>query len=143
MTNTIDFALPEFISIPFQNMDWWQGVETTGFIKADASGITVEYQVIHYEASIWTEVKSKSEVGEVTVTLDEIESVKLQEGWLEPMLQIKARSLKPFSDIPGHKQGLIVLCIPSKEKAKAKELVSTLAVRLSEHELSKLRKEED
>ncbi len=140
---TIDFVLPELVSVPFHNMDWWQGVETVGVLKADKTGLTVEFQTTTYTESLWPEVKSKSSVKEIVVPLDEIESVALKQGWVETMIELKARSLKTLSDLHDHHQGQVALCIAGKAKAKAQELVSTMAVVLSEHELRKLRPDTD
>ena len=135
----VDSVLPEVVSVPFSNFDLWNNLETSGLVKADRDGLLLEFEVVKYTDSLWPEVRSRSKPAEVRIPLAEVESVKLSEGWVQTLLEVKATSLKALCDVPGSKQGEIRLSIATKDLPKAKELVSTMTVRQSEGELRKLR----
>ncbi|MBV9867993.1 MAG: hypothetical protein JO316_21770 [Abitibacteriaceae bacterium] len=133
---TPDFLLPEFIKLPFSNFSLSDAVETTGFIKADAAGLHLEFEVLKHDL---IGLESKSKVQEVTIPLEEIESIAFTQGWLEPMVEVTTKSVRAVSAVPGSKQGKVVLCIPDKEKKAAQELVSTFTLRISEQELARFK----
>ena len=135
----VDPVLPERVSVPFSNFDIWNNLETSGLLCAVSDGAVLEFEVVRYTDSLWPEVRSKSKPAEVHIPLAELESVRLLEGWVQTVVEVKARHLKALSDVPGSKQGQIRLSIAEKDKPRAKELISIMTVRLSEHELRQLR----
>ena len=139
----VDSVLPELVSVPFSNFDLWNNLETSGLLKAARDGVVLEFEVVKYTDSLWPEVRSRSKPTEVHIPLAELESVRLLEGWVQTVVEVKATSLKALCDVPGSKQGQIRLSIAEKDKPRAKELASTMTVRLSERELRQLRRDAD
>jgi hypothetical protein len=93
--------------------------------------------VAQYDDSLWPSVIDRSDVRTSTIALADIESIEIK-GWLEARIEIQTKTLAPLSQIPGHKQGQVRLAIADKHRAQAKELVSVVHVRLSEHSLSQV-----
>ena len=127
--------LPEFISFAFSIRDVHHGfAEVAGLARASKYGLILEFETKYLGLL-------KSGVKEVGVSISEIESVNLKEGWLRTQVVVKARSLRTLTEIPGSHQGQIKLRIPRKEKEIAKQAASMLMLHISEKEIDKLKQE--
>ena len=133
----LDAVLPDVVSVPFSNFDLWNNLETSGLLKAVPDGLVLEFEVVRFTDSLWPEVRSRSTPAEVRIAFDDLESVAVQEGWVQSAVDVRARSLKALSDVPGSKQGQVRLASAEKDKPRAKALASVVAVRLSEGDLRK------
>ena len=127
--------LPEFISFAFSISDVHHGfAEVAGLGRASKYGLILEFET-KYLGML------KSGVKEVGISISEIESVSLKEGWLKTEMIVKAKGLRTLTDIPGSHQGQVKLRIPRKEREVAKHAASILMLHISEKELSKLKLE--
>lgn len=132
---TLQFVLPDSLTVPFTSLDFWQGAEASGLLTATPDGLTLEFQIAQYDDSLWPSVIDRSDVQNVAIALADIASVELK-GWLEARVEIQTKTLAALSKIPGHKQGQVRLAIADKHRAQAKELISVMQVRLSQHALA-------
>jgi hypothetical protein len=125
--------LPERVTVPFSNHDLWNDKETSGRIRAERGGLTLEFEVVQYDPDgWWAEVRDRSGVMEVGIPLGEIEALKLRPGWLETKIELRTQSMKTLEKVPGAKQGRILFAVADKDRSAAKELVDVTKVRLSE-----------
>ncbi len=129
--------LPEFISFAFSITNVHHGfAEVAGLARASKYGLILEFETKYLGLL-------KLGVKEVGISISEIESVNLKEGWLKTEMVVKARSLRTLTEIPGSHQGQIKLRIPRKEKETAKHAASMLMLHISEREMDKLKQESD
>ena len=129
--------LPEFISFAFSIHDVHHGIaEVAGLARASKYGLILEFET-KYLGML------KSGVKEVGISISEIESVNLKEGWLRTEVIVKARSLRTLTEIPGSHQGQVKLRIPRKEREVAKHAASMLMLHISEKEIDKLKQRSD
>lgn len=129
--------LPEFISFMFSVPDVHHGFAAVdGIARASRYGLILEFETKYLGLL-------KSGVKEVGISISEIESVNLKEGWLRTEIVVKARSLRTLTEIPGSHQGRVKLRVSRREKEIAKQVVSILMLHISESEIAKLKKESD
>ncbi len=133
---SVEALLPEQVRVPFSNYDLWNSQETSGLLQGHSEGLTLEFEVIqHVKDSLWPEVESKSGVKQLTIPLEEIESLEFIQGWIQAKIVLKTAGMKRLEEIPGNKQGQVHLTVADKDRDAAKEVVSVMGVRLSERRL--------
>ena len=136
---SIESMLPERITVPFSNDDLWNDVETSGRIRAERDGLTLEFEVVKYDPyGWWTEVKDRSGVMEIEIPLGEIEALELRPGWIETKIELRTKRMKTLERVPGAKQGRILFAVADKDRKVAKELVAVMKVRLSENAVEQI-----
>ena len=139
LDKSLQFVLPDSIIVPFTSLDFWLGTEASGLLTANAEGLSLEFQIAKYDDSLWPTVIDRSDVQTTSIPLTQIQTIELK-GWLEAKIEIQTNTLAALSKIPGHKQGQVGLSIADKHRNLAKELVSVVQVRLSEHKLAQARR---
>jgi hypothetical protein len=83
----------------------------------------------------------KSEIKELEVPFSEIDSISGKRKWFSYKVEITAKSMKTFRDIPGAEQGKLTLKVQRKDRDLAGEVVSTGRLKLSEFRLDELDKD--
>ena len=126
--------LLESISLPFSIPNVYQGLaEAKGIVRTTEAGLSLEFEVKDGVVGLL-----KSGINEVRLDIDELSRVDLHTGWFRTRLSIRTRSMTALSSIPGNEAGQIQLQIARKDRILAKGLASTLMLRLTEKELTRL-----
>ena len=80
----------------------------------------------------------KSDLKEIDIPFDEIESLTYKKGFWGATVRIEGNSMRTFEGIPGSEQGQCELKIKRKDRDQAQQSISSARVALSEHKLDKL-----
>lgn len=80
----------------------------------------------------------KSDLKEIDIPFDEIESLTYKKGFWGGTVKIEGNSMRTFEGVPGSEQGRCELKIKRKDRDQAEQTVSSARVALSEHKLDKL-----
>lgn len=80
----------------------------------------------------------KSDLKEIDIPFDEIESLTYKKGFWGGTVKIEGNSMRTFEEIPESEQGRCELKIKRKDRDQAQQSISSARVALSEHKLSKL-----
>ncbi|MCG2588006.1 hypothetical protein [Rhodohalobacter sulfatireducens] len=80
----------------------------------------------------------KSDLKEVEIPFDEIESIAYKKGIWGGTVKIEGNSMRTFEEIPESEQGRCELKIKRKDRNEAETSISSARVALSEYKLDKL-----
>lgn len=119
--------------IPF-HLDVNQGLaEAKGLIHIKKTSIILEFEVKDVFGGFL-----KSDLKEIEILFDEIESLTYKKGFWGAKIHIEGNSMRTFEDVPGSEQGRCTLKIKRKDRDQAQQSISSARVALSEHKLDKL-----
>lgn len=107
--------------------------ESTGILRFEQNQIELEFQTIDAVLGL-----IKSQVKTVSLSLSEIQEVKLNKGWLSDKLWIQAKRMKSFEQFPGSKQGSVSLTVKKLHRKDVEYLVSAINLKLSEWRLASM-----
>jgi hypothetical protein len=80
----------------------------------------------------------KSDLKEIDIPFDEIESLTYKKGLWGASVKIEGNSMRTFEEIPESEQGRCELKIKRKDRNEAEKSISSARVALSEFKLNKL-----
>ena len=96
--------------------------ESEGILSADGTDLTFEFRTSDAVMGI-----IKSDIREVKLPLDRIEAITFRKEWLAGgSINIRVNEMRAVSDLPGFKQGEVVLSVVRKHRETAAELVSSV-----------------
>ncbi len=120
--------------IPFHISNINHGLaEAQGLIHINKNSLTLEFELKDTLGGF-----IKSELREVEIPFDKIESLTFKRGFWAGKVRIEANSMRTFEDIPGSEQGQCELKIKRKDREKARQSISSARVALSEYKLKEL-----
>lgn len=119
--------------IPFHH-DVNQGfAEAQGLIHIKKDSLVLEFEVQDAFGGF-----IKSDLKEIIIPFDEIESLAYKKGFWGAKVLIEGNSMRTFEDVPGSEQGRCQLKIKRKHRDQAEHSISSARVALSEYKLNKL-----
>jgi hypothetical protein len=122
-------ALPNVVAmnaVPFQYDEVLGGLANCqGLIRIDGKDLCLEFQVQDAVVGVF-----KSPVKEIRIPIRDLSSVELERRWfgLSTKLAIQANRLETVQDIPGMKQGRLLLHIARRDRPAARRLVAELSL---------------
>ncbi|MFP4121913.1 MAG: hypothetical protein ACOC07_15720 [Coleofasciculus sp.] len=122
------------ISLPFSFANVYEGfAKAQGILRVDEDTLTLEFEIKDNFFGVL-----KSEIKEVIIPIQYIESVTLNKSWLKTVLIVRVQSLKILSHIPKHNQAQLWLYISRKDRNIASKFASFLRLKISENEIKLL-----
>jgi hypothetical protein len=112
--------------------------ESSGILRFEQNHLELEYQTRDAVLGL-----IKSQVRTISLSLGEIQELKLNKGWFSDKLWIQAKRMKSFEQFPGSKQGSAELTLLKKHRKEVEYLVSSINLKLSEWRLASLGEEHD
>lgn len=129
-------STPEILQkkpIPF-HLEVNQGLaEAKGLIHIRKNCLLLEFEVKDVFGGFL-----KSDLNEIEIPFDEIESLTYKKGFWGAKLKIEGNSMRTFEDVPGSEQGQCTLKIKRKDRDQAQQSISSARVALSEYKLNRL-----
>jgi hypothetical protein len=120
--------------LPFSLPNVYQGLGLgTGIATATTEGLRLEFEVKDSFVGVL-----KSGVRNVDISMAELYSVNLKQGWFLTKLFVRTRSMSALQNIPGAEGAQVELRIARKDRSAARNLVSILTLTLSEQQLQSL-----
>jgi hypothetical protein len=120
--------------LPFSLPNAYQGLGLgTGIATATTEGLRLEFEVKDGFVGVL-----KSGVRNVDISMAELYSVNLKQGWFLTKLFVRTRSMSALQNIPGAEGAQVELRIARKDRSAARNLVSILTLTLSEQQLQSL-----
>ena len=108
-----------------QNPLWF--AETEGILSADDTDLKFEFRTSDAVLGV-----IKSDIREVRLPLDRIESITFRKQWLAGCsIMIRVSEMRAASDLPGFKQGEVELSIERKHREVTAEFVSSVQLALA------------
>ena len=117
-------------------------VSSKGIARLASDAIELEFESRDTTAGVIL-----SGLEELRIPLGSVDSVRLKKSMLKTELFIKLRSMRPLREIPGHREGEVILRIarsrPAREKHRdiASEMHSQLKLKISELRIDRLDEE--
>lgn len=119
--------------IPF-HLEVNQGfAEAKGLIHIRKDKITLEFEVKDVFGGF-----IKSDLKEIDIPFDEIESLRYKKGFWGAKVLIEGNSMRTFEEVPGSEQGQCELKIKRRDRTVAEQTISSARVALSEYKLDRL-----
>lgn len=120
--------------LPFSLPNVYQGLgEGAGIATATSEGLRLEFEVKDGFVGML-----KSGVCHLDISMGELYSVNLKQGWFITKLFVRTRSMSTLQSIPGAEGAQVELRIARKDRRAAQNLVSMLTLSLSELQLRTL-----
>lgn len=127
------------VRLSFSIPDAYGGLaKTEGIAEVTESGVYLEFEVEDGFIGAF-----KSGAKEAKLSASQIRSAELRAGWFRTRLILEAKTLGAMGDIPGSKQGRVILKLPRREREAAGRAVSVLEASLAREELEGLSRELD
>lgn len=124
----------EYPVLPFRIESIYSGfANCTGLLILKSDKIIFEFQTTDNFVGL-----IKSNINNVELTISKIESVEGKFGLFSSRVSVRAYSMSFLKDIPGSKQGEIVLKIKKRDREKAKELVQQIKFMIANYRLDTL-----
>lgn len=121
-------------SIPVKFPEIYEGfADAEGVLRISSEALTLEYQVKDNLLGV-----VKSGVSTAVIPFDHIDEVDFRSNFLWTRLNIRVDSLQIVGDVPGAKQGKIILKIPRRYKREAAEMAHEASIRSSQSKLDRL-----
>ena len=113
----------EQINVPFTLPEMFAGfVAAGGLAKATPTELTLEFVVQDNVLNVF-----KTGVNEIRIPRSEIDWIQHKRGWFGDKLKVRVKSLRCLADLPGSENAEVTLHISRRDRARAGELVQTLA----------------
>ena len=126
-------------SIPVKFPEIYEGLaDAEGVLRMSSEALTLEYQVKDNLLGV-----VKSGVNTAVIPFDHIDEVDFRSNFLWTRLNIRVDSLQIVGDIPGAKQGKVILKIPRRYKRGAAEIAHEASIRSSQSKLDRLEGDAD
>ena len=120
--------------VPFKKTYVYAGFgSASGLVRFEDRTLEIEYRTIDEIINFF-----KSDTRQIALKLSDIDSVDIKRGWFSYKLFIDLRSMKSLDRFPAVKGNRITLRISRSNSEKLKNLKSTLALAISEHNLQQL-----
>lgn len=107
--------------------------EAQGLVHIKKTSLVLEFEVKDAFGGF-----IKSDLKEIEIPFDEIESLTYKKGFWGGTVIVEGNSMRTFEQIPESEQGRCELKIKRKDRDKAEQSISSARVALSEYNLSKL-----
>ena len=121
-------------SIPVKFPEIYEGfADAEGVLRISSDALTLEYQVKDDLIGV-----VKSGVSTAVIPFDHIDEVDFRSNFLRTSLNIRVNSIQIVGDVPGAKQGKIILKIPRRYKKEAAEIAHEASIRSSQSKLDRL-----
>lgn len=121
-------------SIPVRFPEIYQGLaDAEGVLRISSEALTLEYRVKDNLIGV-----VKSGVSTAVIPFDHIDEVDFRSNFLRTSLNIRVNSIQIVGDVPGAKQGKIILKIPRRYKKEAAEIAHEASIRSSQSKLDRL-----
>ena len=121
-------------SIPVKFPEIYEGfADAEGVLRIAADALTLEYQVKDNLIGV-----VKSGVKAAVIPFERIDEVDFRSNFIRTRLNIRVDSLQVVEDVPGAKQGKIVLKIPRRYRREAAEMAHEVSIRVSQRKLDRL-----
>ena len=121
-------------SIPVKFPEIYEGfADAEGVLRISSEALTLEYQVKDNLLGV-----VKSGVSTAVIPFDHIDEVDFRSNFLWTRPNIRVDSLQIVGDVPGTKQGKIILKIPRRYKREAAEMAHEASIRSSQSKLDRL-----
>ena len=121
-------------SIPVRFPEIYEGLaDAEGVLRISHDALTLEYQVKDGLIGV-----VKSGVKTAVIPFDHIDEVDFRSNFLWTRLNIRVDSMQIVGDVPGAKQGKIILKIPRRYKREAREIAHEASIRVSQSKLDRL-----
>jgi hypothetical protein len=114
--------------VPFVLEAYGGFAEVHGLMHLESNSLILEFQI---QDSILNVLRS--EVREVHIPLEAIESISYKQGWLRSKFIIKTYKVRTLKDVPSSDKGEVILRIKRQDRKKAARLASDLKLKLLEH----------
>ena len=126
-------------SIPVKFPEIYEGLaDAEGVLRISSEALTLEYQVKNNLIGV-----VKSGVSTAVIPFDHIDEVDFRSNFLWTRLNIRVDSLQIVGDVPGAKQGKVILKIPRRYKREAAEIAHEASIRSSQSKLDRLEGDAD
>lgn len=112
--------------------------KTEGIAQVRESGVYLEFEVEDGVLGVF-----RSGAKEAKLAAAQIRSAELRVGWFRTRLILETNTLGAVGNVPGAKQGRLVLRIPRREREAAGRAESLLGAGLAREEVEGLRRELD
>jgi hypothetical protein len=109
--------------------------DVEGVARLDGGALVLEFRTVDAFVGL-----IKSELDEVRLGLQDLESVSHKRGWLHDTLLITTRSMSSLESIPGAKGAELKLRCKRKHRAAAESVSSTLRLQIADRHLEDLRR---
>ena len=121
-------------SIPVRFPEIYQGLaDAEGVLRISSEALTLEYQVKDTLVGV-----VKSGVSTAVIPFDRIDEVDFRSNFFRTAINIRVSSMQIVGDVPGAKQGKIILKIPRRYKREATEIAHEASIRSSQSKLDRL-----
>jgi hypothetical protein len=122
------------ISIPFTLPEVYHGLaEAHGRARVGDSGLHIEYRV---EDAVFGVLKSS--IRELDIPFEDIDDVRLIDGWFRCRIVVHLHSLHTIADFPGSQSGRLELKLSREHRERAREFYSHLSLCISEERLRRI-----
>lgn len=125
-------------SVPFEIPNVNYGFQVAkGILKLSSDGIELEFETKDALLGLIS-----SGVNSVKLSYDDLESIRIDKGWLSAKIVLEGTSMRVFEDLPGTEQATCMLKVNRKDKDEAQKVISTARMYLSEYKLEQMENEE-
>ncbi len=126
-------------SIPVRFPEIYEGLaDAEGVLRISSEALTLEYQVKDTLVGV-----VKSGVSTAVIPFDRIDEVDFRSNFFRTAINIRVSSMQIVGDVPGAKQGKIILKIPRRYKREATEIAHEASIRSSQSKLDRLEGDAD
>lgn len=124
-------------TVPFEIPNVNYGFQVAkGILKLSSDGLELEFEKKDAFLGLFS-----SGVKSVKLSYDELESIRIDKGWLSAKIILEATSMRVFEDLPGTEQAICILKVNRKDKDEAQKVISTARMHLSEYKLEQMEKD--
>jgi hypothetical protein len=127
------------LSLPFKITNLFSDLaEAHGLVTMEGDFLRMEFQTQDAILGLL-----KSQLKEIRIPIQELNSAIYQKKLFGTKIILRANKLTTLSRVPGHEKGQVVLEISRKDRDIAEQLTSSLDMKITEMNLSRLDKELD
>ncbi len=127
------------LSLPFKITNLFSDLaEAHGLVNMEGDFLRMEFQTQDAILGLL-----KSQLKEIRIPIQELNSAIYQKKLFGTKIILRANKLTTLSRVPGHEKGQVVLEISRKDRDIAEQLTSSLDMKITEMNLSRLDKELD
>jgi len=124
--------------VPFTLEAYGGFAEAHGLMHLEGNSLILEFQLQDSLLNVL-----RSDVREVRIPLEAIESITFKRGWLGAKFTIKTYKVRTLKDVPSSNKGEVTLQIKRQDRGKATRLAADLELKLLEHQIDRLESQPD
>lgn len=123
-------------SVPFAIPKAYAGwVDCQGLMRVDGEWLRLEFESKDPFLGVF-----KTPIQNLRIPLADLQRIELKRGWFSTTLELRARSLRTWTDVPGAEASVLLLDIARRNREAAAELASVVSLRLCERDLLQMQK---